>query len=103
MRLRIVALVVSVAACAPALPPGYVSGDALLSVPADIAPGTWRSAGLDPRGGRCIWQRISGYLGDTPDIADQGAAGLDEPLFITVRPDDVALNVRGCLPLRRVG
>lgn len=82
---------------APPPPLTVINGDGTFSVPADIAPGTYRSQGGDPN---CYWARLRG-LGGTPEevIVNSNTLG---PAVVTIARTDKGFETSGCLKWTKV-
>lgn len=77
---------------APPGPKTSFRGEGIYRVGADIAPGTYVSAG--PTGsGSCYWARLSNLSGDDNLLANDISEG---PSTVEVLESDVALQTKGC-------
>lgn len=80
----------------PGPPPGpktTIDHDGTYKVGADIAAGTYSSAG-PVKGGTCYWKRLSGPNGN--DIVDNAIS--KKPQVVQIDPTDRAFKTDGCQP-----
>ena len=76
------------------------SGDGTYLVGHDILPGTYQSPGTEDGAGECYYARLSST--NTTDIIDNNGVQ-NGPNIVTVSPGDVALEVSGCQPFKKIG
>lgn len=92
----------TVAAAAPALPPGQI-GEGVWLVGTDVAPGTYRSSG-PADGGYCMWSRHSTAAGGPMDAIISSDGDYDiRQMIVTIEPTDALFRTAGCAPFEKVG
>lgn len=89
-------------AAAPTTTAPNTIGQGTYRVPADIKPGTYRTDGPTPSTlPNCYWSRLRDTSGQFSAIIANG--NTPGPVTITIAPDDVAFETRGCKPWALVG
>lgn len=98
----LVALVAAGLVSRSAPPPGTpttINGDGQFVVGTDIAPGTYRTAGVAQGKLTCFWERQKDLLG-TGDSILANASG-QGPATVTIPNSDAAFKTTGCQPWTR--
>lgn len=82
----------------PSVPKTIIETDGTYRVGTDIAPGTYRSAGISPQGeSDCYWARLNS-LNATHIINNGLGTG---PQVVTIQPSDTAFLTHSCLPWKK--